>query len=118
MRERENRPEHRSSAGSSCELRSAPQGDENAPLQALIFDAFYDNYRGAICFIRVKQGTIRTGMRMRMMATGGEFDIVEVGTFAPSYQPCDELKAGDVGYVAASIRMCVKPASATQLPTP
>ena len=53
----------------------APQGDENAPLQALIFDAFYDNYRGAICFIRVKQGTIRTGMRMRMMATGGEFDI-------------------------------------------
>ncbi len=82
----------------------APQGDENAPLQALIFDAFYDNYRGAICFIRVKQGTIRTGMRMRMMATGGEFDIVEVGTFAPSYQPCDELKAGDVGYVAASIK--------------
>ena len=57
----------------------APQGDENAPLQALIFDAFYDNYRGAICFIRVKQGTIRTGMRMRMMATGGEFDIVESG---------------------------------------
>ena len=82
----------------------APQGDENAPLQALIFDAFYDNYRGAICFIRVKQGTIRTGMRMRMMATGGEFDIVEVGTFAPGYQPCDELKAGDVGYVAASIK--------------
>ena len=82
----------------------APQGDENTPLQALIFDAFYDNYRGAICFIRVKQGTIRTGMRMRMMATGGEFDIVEVGTFAPGYQPCDELKAGDVGYVAASIK--------------
>ena len=51
----------------------APQGDENAPLQALIFDAFYDNYRGAICFIRVKQGTIRTGMRMRMMATGGVY---------------------------------------------
>ena len=82
----------------------APQGDPEAPLQALIFDAFYDNYRGAICFIRVKEGTIRPGMRMRMMATGSEFDVVEVGTFSPGYQPCDALKAGDVGYVAASIK--------------
>lgn len=82
----------------------APQGDPNAPLQALIFDAFYDNYRGAICFIRVKEGTIKAGMRMRLMATGGEFDVVEVGTFAPGYKPCSELKAGDVGYVSASIK--------------
>ena len=82
----------------------APTGDENAPLQALIFDAFYDNYRGAICFVRVKEGTIRTGMRMRMMATGGEFDVVEVGIFSPGYTPCGELKAGDVGYVSASIK--------------
>ncbi len=82
----------------------APQGDESAPLQALIFDAFYDNYRGAICFVRVKEGTIRSGMRMRLMATGGEFDVVEVGTFHPGYQPCDCLRAGDVGYVAASIK--------------
>jgi len=105
VRERENRSEHRSSAGSSRELRSRAAGRTRTHRwQALIFDAFYDNYRGAICFIRVKQGTIRTGMRMRMMATGGEFDIVEVGTFAPGYQPCDELKAGDVGYVAASIK--------------
>ena len=82
----------------------APTGDENAPLQALIFDAFYDNYRGAICFVRVKEGTLKAGMRMRLMATGGEFDIVEVGTFNPGYQACAELRPGDVGYVAASIK--------------
>ncbi len=82
----------------------APEGDENAPLQALIFDAFYDNYRGAICFVRVKQGTVKAGMRMKLMATGGEFDIVEVGTFNPGYQACDCLKPGDVGYIAASIK--------------
>ena len=82
----------------------SPKGDAEAPLQALIFDAFYDNYRGAICFVRIKQGTIRAGMRMRMMAEKSEFDVVEVGTFAPGYQPCDELGPGDVGYVAASIK--------------
>ncbi|MBR4082627.1 MAG: translation elongation factor 4, partial [Clostridia bacterium] len=82
----------------------SPEGDADAPLQALIFDAFYDNYKGAICFVRVKEGVLRAGMRMRLMATGGEFDIVEVGTFAPGYQPCAELRPGDVGYVAASIK--------------
>ena len=81
-----------------------PVGDPAAPLQALIFDAFYDNYKGAICFIRVKEGTIRAGMRMHLMATGGEFDIVEVGTFNPGYVPCDQLGPGEVGYVAASIK--------------
>ncbi len=82
----------------------APSGNEEAPLQALIFDAFYDNYKGAICFVRVKEGTLRPGMRMHLMATGGEFDVVEVGTFAPGYQPCDALRPGDVGYVSASIK--------------
>ncbi len=82
----------------------APEGNAEEKLQALIFDAMYDNYRGAICFIRVKEGTIRPGMRMRLMATGGEFDVVEVGIFSPGYTPCEELKAGDVGYVAASIK--------------
>ena len=82
----------------------APQGDADAPLQALIFDAYYDNYRGAICFVRVKQGTVKPGMRMRLMQTGSEFDIVEVGTFNPGYEPCDELYPGDVGYIAASIK--------------
>ena len=82
----------------------APEGSANQPLQALIFDAFYDNYRGAICFIRVKHGTLRPGMRMRLMATGSEFDVVEVGHLSPGYIPCEELKAGDVGYVSASIK--------------
>ena len=81
-----------------------PSGDETAPLQALIFDAYYDNYRGAICFVRVMQGTVKPGTRMRLMASGAEFDIVEVGTFHPGYQPCDALMAGDVGYVSASIK--------------
>ena len=81
-----------------------PVGDPDAALKALIFDAYYDNYRGAICFIRVMDGTIRPGMRMRLMSTGSEFDVVEVGTFDPGYRPCDELKAGDVGYVSASIK--------------
>ena len=82
----------------------APVGDPDAPLQALIFDALYDNYRGAICFVRIQHGTVRPGTRMRLMATGGEFDVVEVGTFAPGYQPCDQLRSGDVGYIAASIK--------------
>ncbi len=82
----------------------APKGDENAPLQALIFDAFYDNYRGAICFVRVMQGRVKAGMRMRLMQSGSEFDIVEVGTFHPGYQPCEELLPGDVGYIVASIK--------------
>jgi GTP-binding protein LepA len=81
-----------------------PTGDETAPLQALIFDAYYDNYRGAICFVRVKQGTVKAGTRMRLMASGAEFEVVEVGTFHPGYLPCDELQAGDVGYVCASIK--------------
>ena len=82
----------------------APKGNAEAPLQALIFDAYYDNYRGAICFVRVKEGTVKPGMRMRLMQTGSEFDIVEVGTFNPGYEPCDELYPGDLGYIAASIK--------------
>ncbi|MCE5343759.1 MAG: translation elongation factor 4 [Eubacteriales bacterium] len=81
-----------------------PTGDENAPLQALIFDAYYDNYRGAICFVRVMQGTAKAGMRMRLMASGAEFDVVEVGTFSPGYLPREALMAGDVGYISASIK--------------
>jgi len=81
-----------------------PTGDDTAPLQALIFDAYYDNYRGAICFVRMMQGTVKAGMRMRMMASKAEFDIVEVGTFHPGYNPCDVLQAGDVGYISASIK--------------
>lgn len=82
----------------------APKGDETQPLQALVFDSFYDNYRGAICFVRVIAGTARAGMRMRMMATGAEFDVVEVGVFKPAYTPVDALLPGEVGYIAASIK--------------
>ena len=82
----------------------APGGDPEKPLQALIFDAFYDNYRGAICFVRVMEGMIRPGMKMRLMATGGEFDVVDVGIFSPGYESKPELRAGDVGYVSASIK--------------
>jgi len=85
-------------------MMPAPEGDENEPLQALVFDSFYDNYRGAICFVRIVSGKVRTGMRIRMMNTGASFDVVEVGTRSPGYAPCDELCAGDVGYIAASIK--------------
>ncbi len=81
-----------------------PEGDEDAPLQALIFDSFYDNYRGAICYVRIVSGKVRAGMRIRMMNTGASFDVVEVGTRSPGYAPCEELRAGDVGYIAASIK--------------
>ena len=85
-------------------MMPAPTGDENAPLQALIFDSFYDNYRGAICFVRIVSGTVRAGMTIRMMNTGAKFDVVEVGVRSPGYEPVDTLRAGDVGYIAASIK--------------
>ena len=81
-----------------------PQGDESAPLKALVFDAKYDNYRGAICYVRVMEGRVYPGMRMRMMQTGAEFDVVETGYLTPGCEPAQELLAGEVGYVAASIK--------------
>lgn len=81
-----------------------PEGDEHAPLQALVFDAMYDNYKGAICYVRIMNGVLTPGMRMRMMQTGAEFDVVEVGKLIPGFAPCDALKAGEVGYVSASIK--------------
>jgi GTP-binding protein LepA len=83
----------------------APKGDPDSPLQALIFDSLYDSYKGVIIFARIKEGTIRKGSRMRMMATGAEADVVEVGTFgAGQFIPCDELSAGMVGYITASLK--------------
>ena len=83
----------------------APEGDPEAPLKALIFDSVYDSYKGVIVFFRVKEGTIRKGTRARMMATGAEFETVEVGYFgAGQFIPCDELSAGMVGYMTASIK--------------
>ncbi len=83
----------------------APKGNPDAPLQALIFDSYYDSYRGVIVYIRVKEGTLRKDTTIRMMATGAQFDVVEIGCLgATNLIPCDELKAGEVGYIAASIK--------------
>ncbi|HHU73502.1 MAG TPA: elongation factor 4 [Clostridiales bacterium] len=83
----------------------APKGDPEAPLQALIFDSFYDSYKGVIVFCRVKEGKMQRGTQVRMMATGATAEIVELGTFGPGqFIPCDELSAGMVGYFTASIK--------------
>ena len=83
----------------------APTGDPAAPLSALIFDSVYDSYKGVIVFVRVKEGVLHKGDRIRMMATGAEADVVEIGTFGPGqFIPCDELSAGMVGYITASLK--------------
>ena len=83
----------------------APTGNENAPLQALIFDSIYDNYQGAIAYCRIKNGTVKVGDKIRLMASGKTFTVTEVGYFEPgSYSPAESLTAGEVGYIAASIK--------------
>ena len=83
----------------------APQGNEAAPLQALIFDSYYDSYRGVIVYVRLMEGTLHPGDTIRMMATGGEFQVVECGFLrATSLEPAEALYAGEVGYIAASIK--------------
>ncbi len=83
----------------------SPKGEVDAPLQALIFDSYYDSYKGVIVYIRVKEGCVKTGDRIRMMATGAEFDVTEVGVMRPSRpEPTGILQAGEVGYIAASIK--------------
>ena len=83
----------------------APQGDENAPLRGLIFDSVYDSYRGVIVFTRLIDGTLKTGDTIRMMATGAEFQVVELGYMrATSLEKTDRLRAGEVGYIMASIK--------------
>ncbi|MBO4609010.1 MAG: elongation factor 4 [Lachnospiraceae bacterium] len=83
----------------------APKGDDNAPLSALIFDSIYDSYKGVIVFVRVMDGTVKKGTRIKMMATGACEEVVEVGYFgAGRFIPCDELTAGMVGYITASIK--------------
>ena len=83
----------------------APSGDRTAPLEALIFDSYYDAYKGVIVYFRVMSGSIKTGDKIKMMATGAEFDVVELGRKrATSYETCDTLEAGEVGYLSASIK--------------
>jgi len=82
----------------------APSGDPNAPLQALIFDSLYDSYRGVITYVRIVNGTVKVGDKIRMMATGATFEVNEVGIFAPRPVLTDELTVGDVGFITASIK--------------
>ena len=81
-----------------------PNGDINKPLKALIFDSVYDNYKGALSYVRVVDGIVKPGMKIRYMATGNEFEVTEVGIFSPTLMPIDALEAGEVGYISASIK--------------
>lgn len=83
----------------------APKGDENAKTRCLIFDSYYDNYKGAVAYVRVMEGKVKVGDEIKLMATGKTFTVVEVGYFAPGqYMPVQEIRAGEVGYIAASIK--------------
>ena len=81
-----------------------PTGDDDAPLKALIFDSYYDNFKGVICFVRIKEGTVKVGTKIRPFMSEKTFDVTEVGIFSPNLTPRDKLVAGDVGYIAASIK--------------
>ena len=81
-----------------------PEGDEEAPLKALIFDSYYDSYKGVVCIVRIKDGKIKIGDKIKLMATNKVYDVTEVGVFTPGVLPIKELSAGDVGYVTASIK--------------
>ena len=82
----------------------SPDGDEEAPLKALIFDSYYDSYKGVVCILRVIDGKIKIGSKIKLMATNKFYDVTEVGVFTPGVLPIGELSAGDVGYVTASIK--------------
>lgn len=82
----------------------APGGDKEEPLKALIFDSYYDTYKGVIAYIRVMEGSVEPGMKIKMMSTGKEFEVTEVGILAPNQVPIDKLSSGDVGYVSASMK--------------
>ncbi len=82
----------------------APNGDENAPLKALVFDSYYDAYKGVVSYVRIKDGTVKRGTKIKFMATDKVYDVTEVGVFTPGLFQVNELKAGDVGYITASIK--------------
>lgn len=82
----------------------APNGDEEAPLKALIFDSYYDSYKGVVCIVRVKDGKVKIGDKIKLMATNKVYDVTEVGVFTPNVLPIGSLSAGDVGYITASIK--------------
>ncbi len=81
-----------------------PSGDENDPLKALVFDSYYDSYRGVVAFLRIKEGTVKKGDKIKMMSTGKTFDVTEVGIISPVQKPTSALYSGDVGYLCASMK--------------
>lgn len=89
---------------SIVEKLPAPEGDENAPLKALIFDSYYDSYKGVVCYVAVKEGSVKPGTKIKLMASGKSYEVTELGVFSPGFMPMQELRAGDVGYITASIK--------------
>ncbi|NLP27371.1 MAG: elongation factor 4 [Clostridia bacterium] len=81
-----------------------PEGDENAPLKALIFDSYYDSYKGVVCYVAIKEGSVKAGTKIKLMASDKSYEVTELGVFAPGFVPMQELRAGDVGYIIASIK--------------
>jgi GTP-binding protein LepA len=86
----------------------APTGNESAPLKALIFDSVYDNFKGAICFVRIFDGVVKPGTKIQMMTTNNSYEVTEVGYFTPQMQQAKELKSGEVGYICASIKNVIE----------
>jgi GTP-binding protein LepA len=82
----------------------APEGDEESPLKALIFDSYYDSYKGVVCYVRLKEGNVKVGTKIKLMYTNKVYDVTEVGVFSPQMFGVSELRAGDVGYITASIK--------------
>jgi GTP-binding protein LepA len=89
---------------SIVEKMPSPEGDEEAPLKALIFDSYYDSYKGVVCYVRVKEGTVKEGVKIKLMISEKVYEVNEVGVFSPNFLPVPELRAGDVGYITASIK--------------
>src|SRR5690606_24400029 len=81
-----------------------PVGDREKPLRALVFDAVYDSYRGAIVYVRVKEGRISKGMKVQFMSNGLKYEVSELGVLSPSFTPAEALEAGEVGYIICSIK--------------
>lgn len=82
----------------------SPEGDESLPLKALIFDSYYDSYKGVVCYVRIKEGKVYPGMKIKFMASDKEYEVTEVGIFSPNFVQMKELSSGDVGYITASIK--------------